>query len=57
MLMAHKSDESTVNTDGGNCMENRCVICGKIIPEGRQICPNCENGQLPKREQDEEQDD
>lgn len=23
-------------------MEDRCVICGKIIPEGRQVCPECE---------------
>lgn len=22
--------------------ENRCVCCGEIIPEGRQVCPNCE---------------
>lgn len=22
--------------------ENRCVCCGDIIPEGRQICPICE---------------
>jgi rubrerythrin len=21
--------------------ENRCVICGQIIPEGRQVCPSC----------------
>ena len=21
---------------------NRCVCCGEIIPEGRQVCPNCE---------------
>lgn len=21
---------------------NKCVCCGAIIPEGRQICPNCE---------------
>ena len=21
--------------------ENRCVICGDIIPEGRQLCPSC----------------
>lgn len=21
--------------------ENRCVSCGEIIPEGRQICPRC----------------
>lgn len=23
--------------------ENRCVCCGDIIPEGRQICPYCES--------------
>lgn len=23
--------------------DNRCVSCGDIIPEGRQVCPTCEN--------------
>lgn len=23
-------------------MLDRCVCCGAIIPEGRQVCPNCE---------------
>ena len=23
---------------------NRCVCCGAIIPEGRQVCPKCEGG-------------
>ena len=23
--------------------ENRCVTCGAIIPEGRQVCDNCES--------------
>lgn len=23
-------------------MDNRCVSCGEIIPEGRMVCPNCE---------------
>ena len=23
-------------------MENHCVRCGKIIPEGLQVCPECE---------------
>ena len=23
-------------------MDNRCVCCGEIIPEGRQVCPMCE---------------
>ena len=22
--------------------ENRCVCCGEVIPEGRQICPICD---------------
>lgn len=22
-------------------MENRCVICGEIIPEGTQVCSIC----------------
>lgn len=22
--------------------ENRCICCGEIIPEGRQVCPSCE---------------
>ena len=28
---------------GENEMENFCVMCGDIIPEGRTVCPNCEN--------------
>lgn len=23
-------------------MEERCICCGDIIPEGRQVCPACE---------------
>ena len=23
-------------------MENTCITCGRIIPEGRQVCPSCE---------------
>ena len=25
-------------------MENTCVCCGEIIPEGQQVCPNCKKG-------------
>ena len=28
-------------------MENRCAVCGEIIPEGRQVCPNCMEGFVP----------
>ncbi len=24
-------------------MTNLCLICGEEVPEGRQICPNCES--------------
>lgn len=30
-------------------MENRCLICGTIIPEGREVCPNCEAGEIPEQ--------
>lgn len=23
-------------------MENTCICCGEIIPEGRMVCPICE---------------
>lgn len=23
-------------------MDNRCIRCGDIIPEGRQVCPKCD---------------
>lgn len=23
-------------------MENKCVICGAVIPEGIQVCKNCD---------------
>nr|DAU49567.1 MAG TPA: zinc binding protein [Caudoviricetes sp.] len=23
-------------------MNNTCICCGAIIPEGRQVCPQCE---------------
>lgn len=25
-------------------MENRCISCGEIIPEGRQVCERCMRG-------------
>ena len=24
-------------------MEDRCVVCGEVIPESRQVCPKCFN--------------
>lgn len=24
--------------------ENRCVMCGEVIPEGLQVCPKCTKG-------------
>lgn len=31
-------------------MEDRCVCCGEIIPEGRMVCPNCEVASKARRE-------
>lgn len=29
-------------------MIDRCVMCGEIVPEGRQVCPNCEHQDRPR---------
>lgn len=31
-------------------MEERCICCGEIIPEGRQVCPKCEEKSLENKE-------
>lgn len=31
-----------INKKGDPIMENRCVCCGVVIPEGRLVCPKCE---------------
>lgn len=28
----------------------RCVCCGEVIPEGKMVCPNCEDLQSAKTE-------
>ena len=34
--------------------DNECVFCGDVIPEGRQVCPNCEaTAGEPKYDADE----
>lgn len=34
-------------------MDNTCVMCGEIIPEGRLVCPQCERkAEEKKNEQD-----
>ena len=29
-------------------MVDTCIFCGKVIPEGRMLCPNCEAELWPK---------
>lgn len=36
--------------DGHMDNTERCVCCGKVIPEGRQVCPECEAEGADKRE-------
>ena len=28
--------------------EKRCMVCGRIIPEGRHICLSCEGQEIPR---------
>lgn len=37
-------EEINVLTPSAYRNANTCVCCGAIIPEGRQVCPTCENG-------------
>ena len=32
-------------------MDNRCVCCGAVIPEGRMVCPVCERMKIITREE------
>ncbi len=34
---------------GKDANENQCVMCGAVIPEGRQLCPHCESDGSQKR--------
>lgn len=38
-------------------MNNTCVCCGIVIPEGRQVCPICEENVLIHKEEKEKKDD
>lgn len=31
-------------------MDNTCVCCGAIIPEGRMVCPNCSANSKQRKE-------
>lgn len=35
-------------------MEDRCVICGEVIPEGTEVCPRCYQKWLPRNDSDTE---
>ena len=36
--------------------EERCVCCGAVIPEGRMICLDCENGETTVEDRKEKED-
>lgn len=33
-------------------MEDYCVCCGAIVPEGRMVCPQCERNTDAKTDQE-----
>lgn len=39
-----KVEAALENDIGANA--DRCVCCGDVIPEGRQVCPACEAGDV-----------
>ena len=39
--MARLSHGELVQMEQAGRNAERCVCCGEIIPEGRQVCPNC----------------
>ena len=41
---AEKAAESLKNVIDDFENADRCVCCGEIVPEGRQVCPSCETG-------------
>ncbi len=44
--MARFSHGELVQLEQAGKNAERCVFCGAVIPEGRQVCPNCEGGQI-----------
>lgn len=44
--MARFSHGELVQLEQAGKNAERCVFCGVVIPEGRQVCPNCEGGQI-----------
>lgn len=30
-------------------MDEKCIVCGSVIPEGRQVCPTCERKSRSER--------
>lgn len=38
-------------------INNICMCCGEIIPEGREICWSCEHGYTPNKKEEEEKGD
>lgn len=35
-------ENGTIHIQKPCISDNRCICCGEVIPEGRQVCPNCE---------------
>lgn len=55
LIMSKRVDKSSNIQPNTNTVEsnaNTCVCCGEVIPEGRQVCPNCENEAVSKKRED-----
>jgi len=38
-------------------MEDSCVMCGAFVPEGRMVCPMCEQAVLEREKQGKREDE
>lgn len=38
-------DATDINDGHKITSEDRCIVCGEVVPEGRQVCKNCEDKQ------------
>ncbi len=42
LIFSKTAEEIPVKSKIGRNTGDYCVVCGAWIPEGRQVCPNCE---------------
>lgn len=57
--MKDEEERRTEVTELGNMVfsEEHCVMCGAVIPEGRQVCMECERNVMQRAKTEEKRDE